>query len=234
MVNFLKLTKRKLLFFTLKQKHKSAFVRKQIKFKCEKHGSNYGGWVIKRGSVQTDSIIYSFGVGEDITFDLSLIDKYGCIVHAFDPTPKSIEWITSQETPNKLKFYDYGISDFDGAQKFFPPENPEFVSHSIFELGDKTPIEFRVKKLDSIMSFLNHNHISVLKMDIEGSEYSVIDYICQNNVSVDQILVEFHHRFDNVGFEKTIDSILKLNEAGFKIFYISASGEEFSFWREVK
>ena len=51
--------------------------------------------VLKNKSYQT---IYSFGVGEDVSFDLCLldyIDKYKLgsgKVYAFDPTPKSINW----------------------------------------------------------------------------------------------------------------------------------------------
>ena len=35
-------------------------------------------------------------------------------------------------------------------------------------------------------------------MDIEGSEYAVLDEICQKNIKVGQILVEYHHHFSEI------------------------------------
>ena len=48
----------------------------------EYHGSAYGGWNVAASQLNKDSIIYSFGVGEDISFDTSLIEKYGCNIFA--------------------------------------------------------------------------------------------------------------------------------------------------------
>jgi hypothetical protein len=46
---------------------------------------------------------------------------------------------------------------------------------------------------------------------------------------VDQLLVEFHHRWPEIGLLKTRNTVDQLNSAGFRIFDISPSGEEFSF-----
>jgi len=43
------------------------------------------------------------------------------------------------------------------------------------------------------------------------------------------VLIEFHHRFAHIGIKRTRQAISKLNRAGYKIFHVSASGEEFSF-----
>ena len=47
----------------------------------EKLGTNYGGWIIPKNIALTpESIIYSVGVGEDISFDLLLyVCVYGTI-----------------------------------------------------------------------------------------------------------------------------------------------------------
>jgi len=39
-------------------------------------------------------------------------------------------------------------------------------------------------------------------MDIEGAEYEVIDDLIASGIRPKQILVEFHHRFKNVGVKK--------------------------------
>jgi hypothetical protein len=43
--------------------------------------------------------IYSCGVGEDISFDMAVMNDYDCEIFAFDPTPKSMDWIKMQSIP---------------------------------------------------------------------------------------------------------------------------------------
>ena len=52
-------------------------------------GSDYGGWITPMHLLNSTSICYCAGVGEDITFDLGLIERFGCHVFAFDPTPRA-------------------------------------------------------------------------------------------------------------------------------------------------
>ena len=61
--------------------------------KVERIGSDYGGCLVPRDFLTANSVCYCVGVGEDITFDLGLIDRFGCEVYAFDPTPRSIAFV---------------------------------------------------------------------------------------------------------------------------------------------
>jgi hypothetical protein len=66
-------------------------------------------------------------------------------------------------------------------------------------------------------------------MDVEGSEYEIIDTILDMNNKPSQLLVEFHHRFPNIGFEKTINAIKNLNKIGYRVFSVSKTGRELGF-----
>ena len=90
-------------------------------------------------------------------------------------------------------------------------------------------IEVDMKTLKSTMDELNHTSIDLLKMDIEGSEYGIIDEICSNKIDVKQILIEFHHHFDNISVKSTKSAVNKLNNAGYQMFNISPDGHELSF-----
>jgi hypothetical protein len=79
---------------------------------------------------------------------------------------------------------------------------------------------------------LGHNELEILKMDIEGAEYSVIDDILSSDIKIKQILLEFHHNFDNIGICKTKRVIESLNKKGFKMFDTLSSGQEYSFINE--
>jgi FkbM family methyltransferase len=207
-------------------------IRQKIQTTCstERYGSVYGGWSVCPNYIDANSIVYSFGVGEDASFDIALIAKFSVNVFAFDPTPKSINWVKEQNLSAKFKMHPYGIASFDGEIQFYPPENPEHVSHTILprEATKNKAITVPVFRLLTIMRELGHKQIDVLKMDIEGAEYDVIVDIIKSNIAVDQILVEFHHR-SHVAVSKTREAIHRLNCAGYSIFAISDSGDEYSF-----
>src|SRR5687767_1663320 len=72
-----------------------------------------GDWAMSPRGLGTESVVYSFGVGDNVAWDLGVIRQFGCTVHAFDPTPASIAWVARQSLPGQFVFHDYGISDFD-------------------------------------------------------------------------------------------------------------------------
>lgn len=197
-------------------------------------GTEYGGWTIAPEYINKDSIVYSFGIGEDISFDLELINKFGVNVYAFDPTPKSINWVKSQNVPVNFKMYEYGIADFDGVAQFNPPENPDHVSHTLLDRPSTSnrAISVQVYTLQTIMKMLKHTHIDILKMDIEGAEYPVLRDLINQDIPIKQLLVEFHHSFDNISFKETKQTIELLNLKGYKIFDVSSSGLEYSFIKD--
>src|ERR1700737_666293 len=199
---------------------------------CEKVwlGNEAPRWCFCPGGLNASSTVYSCGVGEDISFDLELIHRFGVRVHAFDPTPRSIAWVQKQSLPTEFVFHKFGTADFDGRCKFVPPENPGHVSHTL--LARKSPwppVEVEVRRVRTMMDTLGHNHIDLLKMDIEGAEYGVLSDLLDCRIPVKQLLVEFHHRWANMGVERTRQAIGQLNAAGFVIFNFSPSGEEYSF-----
>jgi len=205
-----------------------------VQIKCEQiHlGNEHARWCVCPSHLTPRSIIYSFGVGEEISFDLELINKFGVCVHAFDPTPRSIQWVRAQAILREFVFHEFGIADFDGTCQFAPPENSSHVSHSMIRKNmSNSSIQMPVLRLATIMEKLGHDHIDVLKMDIEGAEYGVIADLLSCEIRVDQLLVEFHHRWPEVGLDKTRRAIHELNERGYRIFNISPNGEEYSFLR---
>ena len=189
-----------------------------------------GGWTIEKDSLNPESIVYAFGVGDDISFDLSLVKKYDCRVLAFDPTPRVNDWLLTQSLPSKFVFFPLGLAHETSIVKFFLPEVEKYISHSAQATKtDARFLELPVKRLSTIMEELGHNTIDVLKLDIEGFEYKVIDDILDSKIPIRQFLVEFHHGM--YGFTKieTEDAIAKLTKAGYKLFFASDVGLEFSF-----
>jgi len=199
---------------------------------CKWYGTSYGGFYIIPALLNERSVIYSFGTGRDISFDLACIRRHGSEVHAFDPTPMSIEWIQSRKLPEKFHFHPYGLSaSGSGQAEFYLPANPRGISGSMVkhkEVDAEKSVSVMMKTFDDITRELNHTHIDVLKMDIEGSEYDVIDTIIKSPVTVDQILIEFHDRNFDQSEPKSREAVRKLSESGYLIYGRSLSYEEIS------
>jgi FkbM family methyltransferase len=220
----------------------------------EKLGTNYGIGVLPAGFLTSQSVCYCAGAGEDISFDLELIKKYRCKVFIFDPTPRAINHydelvrrIRSGEKmpigspsqsqyytigPEDLElcfFYPFGLWSEDKKLKFFQPKSTELISHSLTNLHNTADyIEVDCKKVSSIMSLLGHKKIDLLKLDIVGAEYEVIESILGNKILPDILLIEFDEGSlasafrspDPRYFERITHSVLQLKSAGYAFTFL--------------
>ena len=192
-------------------------------------GNPGANWTINPEMVSEDITVYSVGIGEDISFDLNMIEEYGVTIHAFDPTPKSLAWLARQELPSGFIAHQVGLSDQDGVLEFYPPIDENWVSYSVIDSkSGRDPVQVPVKSLATLMRELNHDHVNILKMDIEGAEYDVIASLIESYIRPDMLLIEFHHRFPGRNINHTRDAILGLRDAGYKVFHVSDNGEEVS------
>jgi len=194
-----------------------------------------GGWCFTAQGLDQDSIVYSLGVGDDIAFDLSIIEGFGAEVHAFDPTPSSIEMLSTADLPTRFHFHPWAITAEDGTLKFYPRVKKDGSQSTVMftmiaeDASSENAIEVPAYCLSSVASRLGHSRIDLLKMDIEGAEYEVLEGLLASSIKPGQLLVEFHHRFPAIGLEKTADMISLLRKVGYKIFAVSDTGREVSF-----
>ena len=194
-----------------------------------------GGWWFHPDALGAHSIVYSLGVGEDIDFDLALTRRFGCEVHAFDPTPSTIDWIARQALPPRLHFHPWAVTARDGRLTLYPRVRRDGTRDSIMYTvvpGEGAPgegVDVPAMSLGTIARELGHTRLDLLKMDIEGAEYEVLDNLIESAVKPIQLLVEFHHRFPGIGPERTADTVERLRGIGYRLFAVSETGRELSF-----
>ncbi len=190
-------------------------------------------WAFCPSHLSRDSVVYSGGIGRHIRFELWLISRFGCDVHALDPTPVALEWIATQRRPEQFRVHPVGISDHDGVQRFYLPRSPSSADFTSLPRDRKARkfIEAPVRRVSTLLTELGHSRLDLLKMDIEGGEYGVIRDLRDSRVWPSQLLVEFHHNFPSVPFRRTYEAIVALREAGYEIAHISPRGLEFLFVR---
>lgn len=154
-------------------------------------GNSDGAWSIPVGSINSESVCYCVGVGKDISFDLDLQKKYRCSVYSFDPTPSSIDYITSLgELP--ISFKPWGIWGKDVILNLYPQGRDNAVNLSTIDShrGEKV-CDIECFRLKTIMKKLGHDKIDLLKIDIEGAWMEVIEDIVDSNIVPHILCVEF-------------------------------------------
>lgn len=205
----------------------------ELKVATEHHGSESCGWPVLADSLNAASIIYSFGVGEDASFDVSLIRKYGCRVLAFDPTPKSLDYVRRTIDDPHFVIHSTALADHVGTLELFLPTNMDHVSASL-EMTDRTSgssFMAECATLGQIMRRNGHDHIDVLKVDIEGAEYSALGtgdgLDCLRHTH--QLLIEFHHWMAPFRVRDTLGLCERLKAIGFRVAWTSPLGHEVLF-----
>mmetsp|Transcript_61414 Transcript_61414/g.150312 ORF Transcript_61414/g.150312 Transcript_61414/m.150312 type:complete len:358 (-) Transcript_61414:2608-3681(-) len=183
-----------------------------------------------------DLIVYGVGAGEDISWDVGLVEKFNANVFIFDPTEKSLRYTApiieqySKSHPNKLSHTAEGMSDHQGTLTFAMPANPDHVSMRKTDLATsdmmKKTVNIPVNTLQNWMSKNNHEYLDILKIDIEGSEYDVLEsLLAADHLPFTQLLVEYHDRFlDDKSRHSKLISLLK--QSGFVELWSDHGGQE--------
>ena len=146
-------------------------------------------WTIVTRDLRPDAVIYSGGVGEDITFEQELIRRFGLKIHIFDPAPVAARTVA--------------LANIDGL--LFSPVGLAASTTGRFSIGGGTDSSTWLKaggsellpctSIAREMEVNGHDSIDLLKIDIEGFEYEVLESCLAEQIPIKQICVEFHDFF---------------------------------------
>jgi FkbM family methyltransferase len=165
---------------------------RETQWQLQRVGSSYGGWWIPASLLCPGVVAYCAGAGEDISFDLALVDA-GCRVTTFDPTPRAIAHVESLGVADEsFRFVPIGWWDTDTDLRFYTPRDPSHVSHSVRNLQDTTSYFVApVKPVSALASELGDERLDLVKMDIEGAEVPVIYSLLAEGPRPKVLCVEF-------------------------------------------
>jgi len=194
-----------------------------------KHGWRYNAWRYFPAPIDaaTDPVYYSVGVGRDITFDAAIIAKHPRLeVHAFDNTPVASEFIKALGLKggisprwhwHELLLAGKDVREIEVALPrdrgdSFTPASADGVYFDgskrkagldrvdgINEKADGAAKKLPARALWRVTETLGHAYVDVLKVDVEGAEFQVIEsweaYYGDEGPPVCQLLFEWHERF---------------------------------------
>jgi FkbM family methyltransferase len=187
-------------------------------------------WNFYPDNLNAKSVVYSGGVGRDITFEHELVAKFGCSVVLLDPSPTGCETMSlpANQIP-QFKFIPVGLAGSCKTLKLAPPKYPGEGSWFKSDGGGNT-IEVPCEDLVTLMQKNGHSQIDLLKIDIEGAEYEVLYDLLKRRLPVKQVLVEFHHGIlPGIKRRESVLAILKMITNGYKL--LDQCGSNHSFLR---
>jgi FkbM family methyltransferase len=189
-------------------------------------GNPYGGYRIPITMFDAKSVCYLAGTGEDISFDLALIERFGCEVYAFDPVERAATFVAQAAADEpRHHFMGVGLWSADAMLSFHAPVQEGYVSHSATNLQNtETAFQAPVRSVASLMGELGHDHLDLLKISAEGSEFEILDHILTNKIDARVLCVEFAQP---VSVERVVECGRRLQAAGYQLV---GTGE----WRQWK
>ncbi|MBB3836417.1 FkbM family methyltransferase [Runella defluvii] len=190
-------------------------------------GNFQADWCIDTASLQKSPILFSGGAGNDISFEQLFVEKFDGCVYLYDPSPTGRKTFKEYNGPNKITYHAKALGKTNMGVLMAKPQDPQEGSWTILQSSNGNYEEFKsVSLVDEILRY-GLSYVDVVKLDIEGFEYDVLDDLLESSIEVRQILVEFHDFFDGISKWKSLKMRLKLRKKGYVCFH--KSRYDFSF-----
>jgi FkbM family methyltransferase len=191
----------------------------------ERIGSGYGGWSVPVDKIAGTWVCYCAGAGVDVTFDLGLVERFGCEVVTIDPTDESREHVAGADPGGRLRFVAAALWREDGELEMFVAADPAHRTLSSDDLQRTgRSVHVPARSLPSLMAEHGHERIDLLKLDVEGAEYELLDAAPALGVRV--LCVEMH---PTRGLRAGVRAFRRLRAAGYEL--VARRGADFTFRR---
>lgn len=159
--------------------------------------NNDGGYLVEKDSLSNAKSLISFGLSYDWSFEKEFFNLKNCPIHCYDPTIKysSIKKFSRKSIINLFKFKNlynksflqHNINNillYNDYKKFF--SNKVIHYESSIGIGrNKVDFAELINKIKLYPVFL--------KIDIEGSEYRILEDILSCQDKIIGMVIEFHN-----------------------------------------
>jgi FkbM family methyltransferase len=150
-----------------------------------------GDWLRYEYDLNENSIVIDLGcyIGE---FTKIMEDKFNCYIYSFEPIKLFHDVCVDKFKNNsKIKVYKAGLSNENKKVDFTIGGE----ASSMFSDEDRPEIDVDLIKIDDFLEQEKIQKVNVLKMNIEGGEYDLLEYMIKNNLTekFENIQVQFHN-----------------------------------------
>lgn len=215
----------------------------------ERLGTKYGGWFVENPlDLTPNSVVYSGGVGEDISFDLLLSHKYNPNIYLIDPTARAISHFNGMRESfqhnkplpddvsdeyksvigcinpffEKIRYEEVGLWNSNTTLTFYEPLNKQHVSHTFIPnmYAPVGVVDVPVVTIKHLMEKHGHTHVDLLKIDIEGSEIAVVNQMLDDGIFPTHLCIEFDLYLKQKDTDQSTQKCLhRLQKCGYTILF---------------
>jgi FkbM family methyltransferase len=191
-------------------------VKKNLQLKTNKQYQTLSKWYeddlhnLKKSTftkLTEESTVFDLG-GYEGQWSSDVYARYNCNVYIFEPVKAYADIIKDRFKQNsKIQVFQYGLA---GSNQEVPITIDEFASTILNNKVESKQTE--IIKLMDFHQFIiqeNINSIDLIKINIEGAEYDLLEYLIGKNLinKIGSLLIQFHN-FSNDA-EKRMKEILE-------------------------
>ena len=179
---------------------------------------NDGGYLVCKNCINNSDVLISFGISDDFSFEENFQNLKNIKILAYDPTVTTNfflkQFLHSIIKLNFIKFYKK-LNNYIKFKKFFKKKNNSFFLNKIGKGGS---IEYKHISIDKILKLIDNNSKIFFKIDIEGSEYRILEDLISHMKNIEGMAIEFHDVDLNV--EKIVNFVRQFEP---KLIHIHAN-----------
>lgn len=142
-----------------------------------------------------DSVVVDLGAFRG-AFLMEMVTRFNSHVHAFEPSKEFYDALVPRfRWASKVRLYNYGWHYVNTKATLIQAGDASslFENSSISE-DDKKLVRIELREAGEAIEALQLRHIDLLKINIEGAEYDLLDHLLDNRLldQVRYLQVQFH------------------------------------------
>jgi|LakMenEpi03Aug12_release.lakeMendotaPanAssembly.Ray.scaffolds.fasta_scaffold157549_2 FkbM family methyltransferase len=161
--------------------------------------------------LNNSSIVFDLG-GYDGNLALKIFIKFNCNIFIFEAYKPYYENIKNKFlNNNKIKIFNYAVSNKNGKDNFIISNDGSFLQNTCkLTNNSNNTVIVETKSFFEIYNESGINTIDLLKINVEGSEYDILENIFEHNLT--KKIKIFHIQFHSTVFdyENKIKNIRKI------------------------
>ena len=163
---------------------------------------NDGGYCIPKASLKDTKVLYSFGLGDDWSFEKQFKKQSKAKIVCFDHSVVLVFWF-KRFIKDLMQFLLLKSTNIKTIKRFFTFfyykfffSNPETIHDKSFfgSIGQSMPDMQNIKIIDMNLILKKWGDENCfIKIDIEGNEYRILDQIIKYQNILSGLVIEFHN-----------------------------------------
>ena len=142
-----------------------------------------------------DSIVFDLGgyMGE---WTSCVYSMYQCNIQVFEPHPSFYKYLNTMFRSNKkITVFPFGLGKEKGGAQLYSDE----FSSSIHNKVSDNKVDITIKKFSEFIKKEEIKSIDLIKINIEGGEYDLLDHILETGFveNIENLQIQFHDFVEN-------------------------------------